>query len=246
MGSLYISTITTDGTLSPLAAPTRKIEIIGDSITVGYGLDGVNPCTNSPEVEDNPKTYGALAADMLHADYSVVAWSGKGIIRNYADGSTDVQPVMPEMYTRFGANDADNSYTYPSSWVPDVVVLNLGTNDFSYLNVRPALNATAYTNAMVDFVEVILGHYPRAQVFLVGSPMLNDNWPTAQDAQKSTQTKSLQSAVAMLNGNGTQIAHFVDWPTQGAEQGCDSHPNAATHAAEAKVLAEAIGRIMHW
>ncbi|KAF2656928.1 carbohydrate esterase family 2 protein [Lophiostoma macrostomum CBS 122681] len=246
MGSLYVSSITTDGTLSTLAPATRRIEIIGDSISVGYGLDGVLPCTNSPELEDNPKTYGALAADALHADYSVVAWSGKGIIRNYADGSTDVQPVMPEMYTRYGANDADNTYTYPSSWTPDAIVINLGTNDFSYLNVRSPLNATAYTNALVAFVNTIQGHYPKAQFFLVGSPMLSDNYPTVQDAQKSTQTASLKSAVATLNGNGTQTAHFVDWPVQGADVGCDYHPNNATHAAEGKVLAEAIGQALHW
>ena len=78
MGSLYIKDITTDGTFTTNPVPTRQIEIIGDSISVGYGLDGVSPCTNTAAYEDNPKTYGALAADMLKADYNVIAWSGKG------------------------------------------------------------------------------------------------------------------------------------------------------------------------
>ena len=114
-------------------APKRRIEVIGDSISVGYGVDGVNPCTNTAAVEDNPKTYGALAADALSADYSVIAWSGKGLTRNIAD---DGSPLMPEIYTRYGANDADNSYTFPAASAPDAVVINLGTNDFNYSNSR--------------------------------------------------------------------------------------------------------------
>ncbi len=132
-GSIFLGAITTNGALAAATVPTRQIEIIGDSITVGYGLDGTNPCTNSAAVVDNPKTYGALAAGILGADYSVVAWSGKGLIHNIATGSTDTSPLMPELYTRYGANDADNSYSYPSSWSPNAIVINLGTNDFSYI-----------------------------------------------------------------------------------------------------------------
>lgn len=72
-GSIVIGDVNTDGTIGKNVAPTRRIEIIGNSISVGYGLDGVNPCTNNAAVEDNPKTYGALAADALSADYSVIA-----------------------------------------------------------------------------------------------------------------------------------------------------------------------------
>ena len=70
-GSIFIGDITTDGTIVASVAPGRRIEIIGDSISVGYGLDGVLGCTNSAALEDNPKTYEALAADALNADYSV-------------------------------------------------------------------------------------------------------------------------------------------------------------------------------
>lgn len=250
-GSIFLGGITTNGALAAAAIPTRQIEIIGDSITVGYGLDGTNPCTNSAAVEDNPKTYGALAATALHADYSMVAWSGKGLIRNIATGSPDTSPLIPQLYTRYGANDADNSYPFPAAWSPDAVVINLGTNDFSYLawdasgqsyKARDPINASAYADGMVQFVQSIQTHYPHAHFFLVTSPMLSDNYPTAADAQKTTQTNALKDAVTRLGAK----AHLVDWPTQGSDVGCDYHPNAATNAAAGEILRKAIAAALGW
>ncbi len=242
-GSLSLGDITTNGKLvATAAAPTRQIDIIGDSITVGYGLDGVLPCTNTAALEDNPKTYGVLAANALNADYSAIAWSGKGLIRNIASSGPVDTVLVPQLYNRYGANDADNSYPFPAAWSPSAVVINLGTNDFSYQGLRDPINATAFTAGMVQFVRDIQKHYPRAHFFLLSSPMLSDNWPTAADAQKTTQTNALKAAVAQL---GAQ-AHFVDWPTQGSDVGCDYHPNAATNAAQGDVLAKAIAAVLGW
>lgn len=250
-GSIFIGDITTDGTLFASAAPARKIEFVGDSITVGYGLDGTYPCTNTAALEDNPKTYAALAADALGADYSVVAWSGKGLLRNYVTATPDTSPVMPELYTRYGANDADDSYTFPPEWLPDVVVINLGTNDFGYIltdasgnayDARAPLDPATYTAAMVNFIESIEIHYPKAEFFLLTSPMLSDDYPTTEDAQHTTQSNALQAAISQIGAN----AHLVDWPTQGSVVACDYHPTAATHAAEGEVLASAISAVLGW
>jgi lysophospholipase L1-like esterase len=132
-GSIWIGDITTDGTPIPSAATVRKIEVVGDSISVGYGLDDIAPCSNSAALEDNPRTYAALAATSFNADYSVVTYSVRGLVRNYVTATLDSNPIMPTLYTRYGANDADNSYTFPSDWTPDVVFINLGTNDWGYI-----------------------------------------------------------------------------------------------------------------
>ena len=206
LGTILLGNITVNGTFEEDAAPRRQIEVIGDSITVGYGLDGELPCINSAALEDNPLTYAALAAGYLEANYNIVAWSGKGIIRNFASSAPDTSPLMPKLWTRYGADDADDSYTFPDFWNPQAVVINLGTNDFGYLGVRDPLNATTYRDAMVDFVHTIQTHWPDADFFLLTSPMLSDSYPTAQDAQKTTQTHALRAAVEQIGDK----AHLVD------------------------------------
>jgi lysophospholipase L1-like esterase len=241
-GSIYVGNITADGPVVATTASSRQIEIIGDSITVGYGLDGVLPCTNTAALEDNPLTYEALASNSLKAEYNVIAWSGKGLIRNYPSGTVDTSPIMPQLWTSYGANDAANTYTFPPSWNPQAVVINLGTNDWAYQGYRDPMNTTVFASTMVQFVQTVQKHYTAAEIFLMTSPMLSDTYPTAADAQKTNQTNAIKSAIAQLGPK----AHLVEWPTQGSDVGCDYHPNAATHAAEAPVLASAISSVLGW
>lgn len=252
-GTIFLGEVTSDGTLHRDTAPERQIEIIGDSISVGYGLDGVLPCVDSAAMQNNPLTYGAVAAKSLDADYSVVAWSGKGLVRNIATGNPEDEklPLIPALYSRYGANDADGTYTFPDSWHPDVVVINLGTNDWSYLAynengsypARDAIDPATFTEGMIDFVREIQTHYPEAVFFLLNSPMLGDSWPTPEDAQRTSQTNAIHEAIELLDDDKV---HFLDWPQQGSSVGCDYHPNAPTNAAQAKVLAAAISEVLGW
>jgi lysophospholipase L1-like esterase len=239
-GTFRLTEVKADGKFLEVEQPKRRIEIIGDSISVGYGLDGTLPCVDMASVQNNPKTYGAVAAEALGADYSVVAWSGRGLTRNYL---SDGQAVMPELYTRYGAEDADNSYPFPDTWLPDVVVINLGTNDFNYLNTREPVDPEDLTSAVVKLVEKIHSHSGKSKFFLVSSPMLNDSYPTAEDAQHSTHVAVLKAAIAQMED---VEAYFVDWPPQGSDVGCDYHPNAATHAEGAAILETAIRGVLDW
>ena len=249
-GSIFIGDPTTTGKFLPIAEPKRRMEIIGDSISVGYGEDGTYPCVNIAALEDAPRTYGALTANNISADYSIVAWSGRGIIRNYPTVQVDTSPTAPELWTRYGANDADNSYPFEPK--VNIVVINLGTNDFAYLgfnatgqpyNLRAELNATDYTNALVNFSNTVLSKYPRAQLFITSSPLLSDTYPTAEEAQHTKQVNAIEAAVAQIGAK----AHFVNFPTQDSTDdgiGCDSHPSIITHEKDAVILTAAIEAVI--
>ncbi|KAI9691323.1 MAG: hypothetical protein M1820_009744 [Bogoriella megaspora] len=254
-GTLTFQGITTAGTIGPDVAPSRRIEFIGDSITVGYGEDGTYPCTNTAALEDGPATYGALTAGNLSADYSLIAWSGRGLTRNYVTPTTDTSPIQPEIWTRYGALDADNTYTFPSAATPQVVVINLGTNDYSYLltdasgnsyAARPPLNNVTYEQAYVKFVQTVQSHYPQANFFLTSSPLLSDGYPSTADAQHTNQANAIKAAIAQLNSSKI---HFVDFPSQPGTQdtiGCDYHPGPAEHQAMAAILIPAIRNVLGW
>jgi lysophospholipase L1-like esterase len=243
-GTITIGDVTVpDGSLIEAdEPPARRIHLIGDSITVGYGIGGTNPCTNSAALEDATSTYGALAAGNLSAEYDIVAWSGIGVTRNYASGAPDTSPQMPERWTRYGSDDANDSYTFPEADAPDAVVINLGTNDFSYLGVRDPIDATVFEDARFDFAQTVVGHWPDAQLFLTSSPMLGDYWPSVEDAQHTTHAKAAQGVAARIGSN----AHFVEFPTQGSDVGCDYHPSPAEHERMADILVAAIKAAVSW
>ncbi|CAG9951546.1 unnamed protein product [Clonostachys rosea f. rosea IK726] len=238
-GTLTVGEVAvTGGKLGCATVPGKRIQIIGDSITVGYGLDGTFPCTNTAALENAPKTYGALTAKNISAEYDIIAWSGIGLTRNYM-GSDDY-PNMSQRWTRYGAHDADNSYTFPESDTPDIVVINLGTNDFSYLGVRDPLNVETFTEAMVEFVQVVQGHYPKAELFLTSSPMLGDSWPEG-DLQHTTHANAVKSVVDKI---GNKV-HFVEFPSQGSVVACDYHPVAEEHEKMAVILTSAIQSVIN-
>jgi lysophospholipase L1-like esterase len=81
--------------LPPPPALKRRIQILGDSISAGYGNEGLSQhCHFSPATQNVSLTYGVLAAQALQAEATVLAWSGRGLMRN-GDGS--LHPTLPEL-----------------------------------------------------------------------------------------------------------------------------------------------------
>src|SRR5450631_2864716 len=82
-------------TASP--APDRRIEVYGDSITAGYGLDGQNCSGYQQDKQNSYLTYAAVAARALSAELHAVAWSGIGMYRNYNEAGPSTEN-MPAVY----------------------------------------------------------------------------------------------------------------------------------------------------
>lgn len=255
LGVLQFGGMTVAGTVTPATLPARRIEFIGDSITVGYGVEGASPCSNSAALENNEKTYAALTANALNAAYDLIAWSGRGLMRNAATTGTDTSPIMPALWAQLSATDATTPYDFPAARAPQAVVINLGTNDFTYIaydsagnaaTVRPPMDASAYGAAMYNFVGQVRARYPAALILLASSPMLSDFYPTAAEAQHTTQEAALNAVVMQL---GDPMVKMVSFPTETVapgQNGCDSHPSASQHRDMAAILTATLKANLTW
>ena len=82
-------------------APGRHIEFIGDSHTCGYGTEGKSPKEPfTPETENCDLAWGCIIARYFDADYTLIAHSGQGIVRNWGDEKEVSDCTMRERMMR--------------------------------------------------------------------------------------------------------------------------------------------------
>jgi lysophospholipase L1-like esterase len=220
-------------TALPSVARARRIEFIGDSNTVGYGNASHERTCTREEVHDRTDTsraFGPLVAARLDADYRILAYSGFGIVRNYAGEAPDRN--LPIIYDRAipgepAAAAADDG------WRPQLIVIMLGANDFStplHAGERWADQAALradYRARYVAFVRMLRTRQPQARFLLV--------------AQESFAPEMEQVAATL---NGDQHGSVATLHYGALERtGCDWHPSLADHRALADLVMAAIGRI---
>lgn len=209
----------------------RRIAVIGDSISAGYGNEGLEPsCHWSAASENNYETYGARAARQLGADYVAMAWSGKGVTRNFE--ALD-QSTLPELWDRIIPTEED-SPRIPRTTL-DAVVINLGTNDVFRGLPDPVSFVAAYT----AWLGALRERFPGALFVLSLGPMLADDHPHP-NARTLMREWLGQVRQARAAAGDTRLDFLELWfdPSEGA--GCDFHPNLKTHARLGRELAEFI------
>ena len=210
--------------LAPPAPLSRRIEIIGDSITVGYGNEGAPGCSYSNDTENNYLAYGSVAARSVGAELSTVAWSGLGMYRNYGDVGAAAKP-LPYYY-----DDALPTAATPwnfSLFIPDLVVINLGTNDSS----TQGDPGQPYVDAYVAFIRRVRSHYPSAWILCIDATAAVRNDIAQVVSTTHTAGDAKVEAFALTGQNGS---------------GCDGHPNVTSDALMGASLAAEIRRVMGW
>jgi lysophospholipase L1-like esterase len=227
-------------TLLPVAQKPLRLEFVGDSITSGYGNE---VSTTTPDdfhyttVNSNANAaYGAVAARVLDAEYVAVSISGRGVYRNYSDGAGEYAPAFFEDTL---PDDAAAPAWDFARYVPDAVVVNLGTNDFS----PPGPDHDAYKAAYSSFLKQIRGHYPGALLLAVAGPMLSDSFPPGVLAWTTNQS-DIAAVVSELGAQGDSNVHFLALTPQTAPYGEDYHPTLATHQQMGQAVASELQRLL--
>jgi len=137
---MQIYAVKFDGEFLPVEEKPYKLEFIGDSITSGEGTVG-------GKVEEDwismwfsaINNYATMTAEAMNAEYRIISQSGWGVFTSW---DNNPHANIPQYYEKvcglltgekneelgaFKENDFD-------IWQPDVVVVNLGTNDAGAFN----------------------------------------------------------------------------------------------------------------
>lgn len=133
-GKLGVLELETDGEFLPVPEKKKpRIEIVGDSITCGYGNISADSSFEFHTDEENGwMSYGALAARELGCEWSIVSESG--IAASQPENPLFVHHGMDEIYAFTDEMYDRRRGVEPIKWDfaaqhNDAVVLNLGTND---------------------------------------------------------------------------------------------------------------------
>lgn len=223
------------GALVPTPVPAgRRIEIVGDSITCGFGVLGADAfCSFTADTESEPLAWGALAARQLSAVHQAIAVSGIGVLRNY-DGRTE--GTMPEVYGRSIANDPSSVSDH--SFAPEVVVVSLGTNDFAGGKGDPGV---AFLGTYVTFLSFLRARHAGAHIVATTSPMLSGAYRTRLRAY-------LESAIAerVAAGDAKLTLLEIDEQDFADGLGCGYHPGKTTQAKMAARLVAHVKSLTGW
>lgn len=203
--------------VAPPARPQRRIEYFGDSITSGHSVASTTGDTNNADGKDNYYTYASVTARNLEAEYHCISVSGIGLY-------VDTWGFGGNMQTLYYDKESDSTTWDFSKWTPQVVVINLGQNDY-WGNYSQSGAQGNYIN----FARTLRGEYPDAHIIL------------ALGSMNATQPGSpwpgyLKYAVSELNSTYSDPkVYSLIFPYSG-----NPHPTVARHADMAEQLREFI------
>jgi hypothetical protein len=258
---MQIHAVKFDGEFLPIKEKTYKIEFIGDSITSGEGVIGAKKEEDWISMWFSAiDNYSTMTAEALNAEHRIISQSGWGVLTSW---DNNPHYNIPEYYEKvcglltgdknesLGAFE-DNDF---ESWQPDVVVVNLGTNDRGAftspewkdevkgeahkqrLNEDGTFNAEdldAFEKAAYNFLVKLRKYNKKASIVwgygMLGIPMLPSIYRAVDSYIKETGDKKV--SVFQLPNTTEE--------TVGSRQ----HPGFLSHQKSAKELTQYLREIL--
>lgn len=143
---LLLHGIECDGNIYSIPQKKYKIEFVGDSLTSGEGLTGSQSLLNAGSASYGLEGHYAITiADYFNADFRILSQGGWGV---HCSCHNDLIHIMPKYYEKVcgvisGENNnklgafEDNNFKV---WQPDLIIINLGSNDGFALNRQAWIN----------------------------------------------------------------------------------------------------------
>ena len=213
---IAIQNVETDGVfIKKIVNKALKMEFIAASSSTGYGNLGKSSETKTTANSDALNAFAFLTAKSLNADVSIFSASGWGCNASLWTNPNSLN--VPDAYDYVDFNS--NKVWFTQLYIPDVIVVNLGTNDWSYIS-----NATGserdkrmsnFKNKYVEFLNKLHQLYPDAQIVVLYGLMNETNvYDITEEIVAVAKQTNPSLARVKLNGDG---------------QGCNSHPSLSSH-----------------
>jgi lysophospholipase L1-like esterase len=222
-------TLTGDRFLPAPTLPQRKLLVMGDSVTCGEAIDREAGEDKNSRWWNARESYGMLTAQALNAQVHLVCWGGRGLVRSW-NGKTDDKNLTDFYEFALGDNDPTMTWQH-NNYQPDLIVIAIGTNDFS-LGI-PAREG--YISAYVQLLNKLLVNHPEAHIALTDGAIL-------QGEKKAVLIDYLRETISRVNN--ARVHPLISNHYPGDAQ--DAHPTKEQHAAMAKDLAPQLKALMHW
>lgn len=234
-GCFTLSSFSTDGELMQAdGLKKRHIECIGDSYTCGYGTESAN--RDDPfmaETENCNLAYGFILGRFFDAEVNLVSHSGRGIVRNYGDFGSDSETMTVKYSQTFDENPSFQWDQASADFTPDIVIIYLGTNDFS-VGKQPTIGAWC-TNYIGLLKKVRANHGPDVPVLCVASKA---------DERMAEYVKTAVERSGIENVSWTAIYDAAHNDT--SELGASWHPNYQGQRKVATCMAPYVSTLTGW
>lgn len=258
---LLVHGIECSGSLKPVQKKKMNIEFVGDSLTSGEGLTGTRKTSAwSAGIFGIQDHYALTVARHFNADYRLVSQCGWGV---YSAWDNNINNNIPDHYLEICSvlNGEDNkelgafdNYDF-DSWKADIVVINLGTNDWNGTNMPMwtdpdtgkswkmtlteagelnELSKTTFQNAMFEFLKKVR-KYNQNSIILWVYGMCGQEMDTYI-------AETLENYKSKTGDKKVDYQKLAD--TREEWRGANNHPGRKDHLAAAELIIEKINNLL--
>jgi hypothetical protein len=216
--------------LEPVDEKRMKVEFIGDSITCGYGVYGAPNSEFHIKEEDGMLSYASIVSQSLNLNARYFSVSGYGVFVKY-DG--DPEGIIPKVYPYTNYFIDEKEFYDFNEFIPDLVVINLGTNDSGHLHKEEIQKG--FTTNYINLIKYIKSNAPNTKVLCTCGTLCTNAFPF------------VQKAVNQALNDGIRDLYTFELPYHDVEHDgmASGHPSIITHQKDAERLSAIIKDIMN-
>ncbi len=252
---LLVKGFRSDGSFLPVRDRRFKLEFIGDSITSGEGTYGAKDDIDWLSMYmGTSRNYARMVSDALDAEYRLISQGGWGVLCSWDNDPRHNLPSRYEKICGLAAGEmnerlgAGKPYAF-QSWIPDAIIVNLGTNDASAFEqpewTDPVTGRTfkqhkepdgtyrqediaRFKQAVIDFLTMLRRNNPTSHIVWTYGMLGYDLTFAITDAMNAYQKAAGDYNIAFL-----QLPNTTE-----STVGSHAHPGEKSHARAAQVIIE--------